>query len=142
MAQLGIITSVFVVGVLITILFLAGGQSISDVNAATNASIANNLTTSTQYARIQSSTSEIASSINATSEGSGISVGTAIFQGALASIKLFPVAGDIAISILSVIAMTITPLGISTYVPMLFVALFAVIVMSVAAILLNRTGGL
>lgn len=142
MAQLGIITSVLVVGVLITILFLAGGQSISDINAAANASIANNLSTSLQFQQINSSTREIASSINATSEGSGISVGTAIFQGALASIKLFPIAGDIAISIISVIATTITPLGISSYVPMLFVALFAVIIMSVAAILLNRTGGL
>lgn len=141
---LGFITTALVAGLLISLLFVGVGYWFADLNEHSGTNIISNLTVSEQVAETEEVVEKITKATNATSEGAGgVALGLALLSGGIASVKLFPLALDIGISVFGV---TITgigfagPMGWATAV--LVMVFFTVGIMVIAAILLNRQGGL
>ena len=143
--QIGFFTALLLAGIFVAIMMIAGGNYISDLNSGYNASISNNLTFKTQVSAINATTSELASALNTTSEtGSGtLSIGLVFYQGTLAVIKLLGSAGDIAVSMISVLATPLTAIFDISWAMSLIMAGFVVlVVLSIVAMVLGKNWGI
>lgn len=143
--QIGFFTALLLAGIFVAIMMIAGGNYINDLNSGYDTGISNNLTFTPQVSAINATTSELASALNTTSEtGSGtLSIGLVFYQGTLAVIKLLGSAGDIAVSMISVLATPLTAIFDISWAMTLIVAGFVVlVVLSIVAMVLGKNWGI
>lgn len=138
--QIGFLTSVMVVVFFLSIFFITAGYYVSDLNQNYNASIASNLSLSTQMNKTMQTMSSIAETANATSENpSGNAVGLTLYTGGINIIRTLPDIGNAGLSTIDAMGMEISRVLNVGWAFVILGFLFAsLVVLSIVMMLLNR----